>query len=87
MVSFMRWNLGYIQSVPYGLAGGDVFIELPDTEKRSMDESAWITSKEYVWNSRCSQVQKTKKDLSKLGMKWSIVKDSVKLISDSCTRR
>ena len=33
-----------------------------------MEESAWITSKEYVWNSRCSQVQKMEKDLQKLGL-------------------
>ena len=33
-----------------------------------MEESVWITSKEYVWNSRCSQVQKMEKDLQKLGL-------------------
>ena len=33
-----------------------------------MEESVWITSKEYVWNSGCSQVQKMEKDLQKLGL-------------------
>ena len=33
-----------------------------------MEESSWITSKEYVWNTGCGQVQKMEKDLQKLGL-------------------